>query len=87
MSYLDKARIEDEHVGWVARDMLRNNVNPPLNRALRGIEVAILVDIQPEFCVKVTMSVRIEGVSGPVLTVITKEEFVVAGAEYAHWAR
>ena len=87
MSYLDEARIEDEEVGWVACDLLRNNVNTQFNRALCGIEFAILVDIQPEICVKVMVSVRIEGVSGPVLTVITKEEFVVTGAEYAHWAR
>jgi hypothetical protein len=37
--------------------------------------------------VKVMMSVlRIEGVSVPVLTVVTKEEFIVAGAKQAHWA-
>lgn len=48
MSYLDEARIEDEHVGWVARDMIRDNL--PFNRALCGIDVAILIDIQPEFC-------------------------------------
>ena len=48
MSYLDEARIEDEHVGWVARDMIRNDL--PFNHALCGIDVAILVDIQPKFC-------------------------------------
>lgn len=78
MSYLDEARIEDEHVGWVARDMIRNNL--PFNRALRGIDIATLIDIQPEFC-ESDNEVQVEGESGPVLTVVTKEEFVVAGAE------
>jgi hypothetical protein len=47
MSYLDEARIEDEHVGWVTRDMVRND--SPFNRALCWIDVAILIDIQPKF--------------------------------------
>ena len=48
MSYLDEGRIEDEHIWWVARDMIRGDV--PINRALCVIDVAILIDIQPEFC-------------------------------------
>jgi hypothetical protein len=48
MSYLDEARIEDEHVGWMIRDIIRDNL--PFNRALCGIEIAILIGIQPEFC-------------------------------------
>ena len=48
MSYLNEARIEDEHVWWVVRDMIRSD--HPFNRALCGIGVAIPIDIQPEFC-------------------------------------
>lgn len=61
MSYLDGAHIEDEHVRWVARDMIRNDL--PFDRTLCGIDVTILIDIQPKFCT-VMMSVRLEGVSG-----------------------
>jgi hypothetical protein len=48
MSYLDEARIEDKHVWRVTRDIIRDN--PPFNRTLCGIDIAILIDIQPEFC-------------------------------------
>jgi hypothetical protein len=83
MSYLDEARIEDEHVGRMARDIIRNNL--PFNRTLCGIDIAILIDIQPEFCESDDeLGVC---VSRLVLTVITKEEFIVAGAKYTHWAR
>lgn len=77
MPYLDEARIEDEHVGRMARDIIRNNL--PFNRALCGIDITILIDIQPEFCENDDeLGVC---VSRLVLTVITKEEFIVARAE------
>jgi hypothetical protein len=78
MPYLDDARIEDEHVGWMTRDIIRDNL--PFNRALCGIEITIFVDIQPEFW-ESDEPKGVKGASRNVLTVITKEEFIVAGAE------
>lgn len=49
MSYLDEARIDDEHVGRVPRDVLCSTL--PLNRAPFEIGLATPIHIQPEFCI------------------------------------
>jgi hypothetical protein len=81
VSHLNETRVKDKDVWWVPSDVLCSTL--PLDGTLSATRVAVAVHIQPELLRK---RQRVDAVRVPIcaLTIVTKKELVLAGAEHAH---